>query len=166
MDVKWSGDYLDIISPEGYQYECVDEPDMVLAFPKIGGKYIVRKEVCPAYTIKGKDQKYWTMISGTMEKGESPLQTLRREMGEETPVKPNRIRLIDRKEKFPLIKLTTCRASLYHFEVLDYEETEAPGDGSDVEKESSYAFLTPEEIKAVSQTKNCDFTLMYCSQII
>ena len=166
MDVKFSGDYLDVISPEGYQYEFVDEPDTVLALPKIGGKYIVRKEVCPAYQVKGQDQRYWTMVSGTVEDGESSLETLRREMGEETPIKPNRIRIIDRKEKFPLMKLTTCQASLYHFEVLDYEETAASGDGSKVEEESDYRFLTPDELKDVASRDNCDFTIMYSARIV
>lgn len=166
MEVKWSGDYLDVISPEGYQYECVDEPDVVLALPKINEKYIVRKEVCPAYRVKGEDQKYWTMVSGTMENGESSLETLRREMGEETPIKPNRIRIIDRKEKFPFIKMTTSQVSFYHFEVLDYDQTAASGDGSKVEAESDYKFLTPAELKEVADGRKCDFTIMYSAQIV
>lgn len=166
MELKWSGDYLEVISPEGYEYECVHEPDMVLALPKVEDKYIIRKEVAPAYSVKGEDRKYWTMISGTVENGESPLETLRREMGEETPVKPNRVKLLSKKENFPVLKLTTSRASFYHFEVLDFDRTKAEGDGSKVERQSEYHFVSKDELKQVANSKACDFTIMYCSEIL
>jgi len=167
MDVEWSGDYLSIIKASEYDYESVHERDMVLALPIVGGKYIIRKELCPAYTVKETEgtEKFWTMVSGTVDEGEAPLETIKREMGEETPVRPERIRIIDRREEIPFIKLSTQRTSIYHFRVLDYEETEAAGDGTPLESRSTYEFVTYEELQAIANEPNADFTIQFAAAL-
>jgi len=172
MEVKWSGDYFSIVSPENYGYESVHEADMVLCLPFVDGKYIIRKEVCPAYTVKssrpGEDgeSKFWTMVSGTVDEGETPLQTLKREMGEETPVLPQRIRVVHRREKIPFVKSTTQRTSIYHFEVLEYDQTQAEGDGSRVESQSTHKFVSTSGLQDISNRPNADFTIQYASALI
>lgn len=166
MELKWSGDYLEVLQSEEYDFEAVRGSDSVLALPRVKSKYIIRKEVCPAYSVKGDEEKYWTMVSGSVEDGESDLQTLRREMGEETPIRPTRIRLIDRQKKFPFSKALTSRFSFYHFEVLDFEETSASGDGSKVEQESEYHLVTPEELQDIANRQSADITIMYSAQVV
>lgn len=167
MEVKYSGDHLSIISPENYEYESVHEADMVLCLPLVDGKYIIRKEVCPAYEVKEKEgnDRFWTMVSGTVEEGENPLQTLKREMGEETPVLPKRIRVIQSRKEIPFVKVTTQRTSIYHFEVLEYKKTEAAGDGSQVESQSTHEFVTSSELQTVGKRPNADFTIQYASAL-
>lgn len=172
MEVKWSGDYLSVVSPKNYGYESVHEADMVLCLPVVDGKYIIRKEVCPAYTVKSNrpdedgENRFWTMVSGTIEEGETPLQTLKREMGEETPVLPKRIRVIHKREKIPFVKLTTQRTSIYHFEVLEYDQTQAQGDGSQAESQSTHKFVTASELQDISNRPNADFTIQYASALV
>ena len=168
MELKYSGDHLSIISPENYEYESVHEADMVLCLPLVDGKYIIRKEVCPAYEVKEEagNDRFWTMVSGTIEEGETPLQTLKREMGEETPVLPKRIRVIHKREKIPFVKLTTQRTSIYHFEVLEYDQTQAQGDGSQAESQSTHKFVTASELQDISNRPNADFTIQYASAFV
>jgi len=173
MEVKWSGDYLSVVSPENYGYESVHEADMVLCLPVVDGKYIIRKEVCPAYTVKsnqseneGSENRFWTMVSGTVDEGETPLQTLKREMREETPVLPKRIRVVQSRKEIPFVKLTTQRTSIYYFEVLEYDQTQAQGDGSQVESQSTHKFVTASELQDISNRPNADFTIQYTSALI
>lgn len=165
MEVEWSGDYLSILSIDGF--EAVDEDDAVLALPIVNGKYIIRQEPCPSYQVRDEEgtEMFWTMVSGTVEEGEGPLETLRREMGEETSVRPNRIRVIDHREEIPFVKLSTQRVSIYYFEVLDYEETDAPGDGSDIEEKSTHQFVTSEELQQVANQPNADFTIQFAAAL-
>ena len=103
MDILWSGDYLEVVSPTD-NWESVNESDMVLAFPLVDGEYIIRNERCPSYELKNDHDRFWTPISGTVENGERPLQTLKREMGEETPISPERIRVFERRKQIPFVK--------------------------------------------------------------
>lgn len=170
MDTLYSGDYIDVVSPSGFEYESVHERDCVLALPLLNGEYIVRKEVCPPYQVKdsGAHDRFWTMVSGTVEEGEGVLQTLRREMDEETGVRPNRIRVIERKDEMPFTKLTTQRASFFFFEVLDYDATSGEGDGSNVEEQSMSARMTLDELVKTSKKPNADLTFQFatkCAQV-
>lgn len=165
MDVEWAGDHLSIVKVG--DYEAVHERDMVLALPIVGGKYIIRKELCLPYLVKETEgaQKFWTMVSGTVEESEAPLETLKREMGEETPVRPQRIQVIDRREEIPFVKVTTQRTSIYHFRVLDYEKTEAAGDGTALESRSTHKFVTYEELQEISGRPNADFTVQFAAAL-
>ncbi len=166
MELKWSGDYLEVLQSEDYDFEAVKGSDSVLVLPKIKGKYIVRKEVCPAYSVKGDEEKYWTMVSGSVEDGETDLQTLRREMGEETPIRPTKIRLIGRQKRFPFSKALTSRFSFYHFEVLEFDKTGASGDGSKVEEESEFHFVSPERLQELAEKESSDITIMYSAEVV
>lgn len=167
MEIAWEGDYFTVVrSDEGY--EAIDENDIVIALPRLDGEYIIRLEKCPPYEAKdrGDNDRFYTMISGTVEDGETPLQTLRREMGEETPIRPSRIKLFDRKEKIPFTKVTTSRVSVYHFDVLEYEKTEADGDGSDLEAQSTYKRVSYEELQDLaSSSDRADFTIQYAANL-
>lgn len=167
MEVAWSGDYLSVISAGEFDYESVHENDMVLALPIFDGKYIIRKEPVPSYRVKDDagTKQFWTMVSGTVDDGEGPLETLRREMGEETPVLPNRVEIIEQQEEIPFIKLSTQRASIYYFRVLDYEETDAEGDGSVFEDNSSHHFVTYDELQEIADQPNADFTIQFAAAL-
>jgi len=166
MDTLYSGDHIDVITPSGFEYESVHESDGVLMLPLLDGEYIIRKEVCPPYMVKDKENhdRFWTVVSGTVEPGEHVLKTLRREMSEETQVKPNRVRMIERKDHIPFTKLTTQRVTFCFFEILDYDETNAPGDGSRIEELSGSVRVTADELFEISNKSNADFTIQYASK--
>lgn len=166
METLWSGNHFDIVSPGGENWEAVHENDMVLMLPFLDGKYIIRKEYCPSYNVKDDEghDKFWTAISGTVENGERPIETLKREMGEETPVLPQKIRIIEQIEQIPFVKVSTQRVSFYHFEVLDYSKTDAEGDGTKFEKLSNYQFVDHDELQTLSTRPNSDFLLTYMAK--
>lgn len=167
MDLVWSGEHFSVVRSES-EYEAVDQKDSVLALPKVNEEYIIRLEKCPPYKVKdpGRNDKFYTMISGTVEENEKPLKTLRREMGEETPIRPNKVRIIDRREKIPFVKFSTQRVNVYHFEVLDYEKTQAEGDGSKIEDESDYKRVTYEELQDLAlNSDKADFTIQYAANV-
>jgi 8-oxo-dGTP pyrophosphatase MutT (NUDIX family) len=165
MKTLWSGNHFKVVSPGPDEWEAVHESDMVLALPLVDGEYIIRKEYCPSYEVKNGDyDRFWTPISGTVENGEHPLETLKREMGEETPIKPERIRLFEQRKQVPFVKLSTQRVSFYHFEVLDYTPTAAEGDGSEVESQSTHGFVSPKELQDLSTRPNADFLISFMAK--
>lgn len=166
MDVKWSGDYVEIISPEDYPYEAVHPSDSVIAVPVVGGEYVIRKEVCPPYMVKedSNKEKFWTVVSGAVDEGERPLETLKREVEEETGISLNRIRVIQREEQTPYHKLSTQRVSFYFFEVLDHDEVEATGDGTITEELSETHRVTYDRLIDLSKRDDSDLLLYFCAQ--
>jgi 8-oxo-dGTP pyrophosphatase MutT (NUDIX family) len=166
METLWSGNHFDVVSLGDENWEAVHENDMVLMLPLLDGEYIIRKEYCPSYNVKDDEghDKFWTPISGTVENGEHPVETLKREMGEETPVLPQKIRIIEQIKQIPFVKVSTQRVSFYHFEVLDYSKTNAEGDGSNVEERSDYQFVDHDELQTLSTRPNADFLLTYMAK--
>jgi len=164
MELAWEGNYLKVFSND--HYEFVHEADSVMMLPRVNKEIVVRLEPCTPYQIKGENEHYWTPVCGTKEEGEHVFETLQREMGEETPVYPNKIRLLREMKYMPYTKLTTQRVSFFAFDVLDYETTGAPGDGSDYEEKSRHALLEEEELHEVAEEENADLGLRFCSEVL
>lgn len=92
-DVKFKGDYLKVI---GYKnYEFVSEAHMVVILPYLRdeGFVILRHEYVPTYQYFYKDSNdykgitnFLTVVTGTIEKGESLENCVRRELYEETGI--------------------------------------------------------------------------------
>jgi 8-oxo-dGTP pyrophosphatase MutT (NUDIX family) len=164
MEVKWSGDYITVVSPKNSGYEAIHSSDSVMALPVVGGDFIVRKEPLPAYMVQGGEQKYWTVLSGGVEGDESPLQALKREVEEEAGIRLSRIKVFERKERIPYVKHTTQRVSFYFFEALEYEEMEPPGDGSEIEENSETHRVGLSELKNLSNKENADFLLNFVTK--
>jgi len=164
MELAWKGDHFEVLKDGDYEF--VHEADSVVMMPRIEGEVIVRLEPCPPYQVKGDSKYYWTPVCGTMEGGERVLETLRREMGEETPIRPNKIRIFKQMRNVPFNKLTTCRASFFFFDVLEHEITDAPGDGSDHEDKSRHVFLEESELSEITKRDNVDLPLKFCSEVL
>ena len=92
-DVKYKGDYLNII---GYKnFEFVSEAHMVVILPYLRdeGFILMRHEYVPTYQYFYKDSNdyknitnFLTIVTGTVEKGESLENCVRRELYEETGI--------------------------------------------------------------------------------
>lgn len=167
MKTLWKGNYFDVVSPGEENWEAVHESDMVLALPRVDEKYVIRKEYCPSYNVKQSENydRFWTMVSGTVEDGEQPIETLKREMAEETPIRPERIRLFERRKQIPFVKLSTQRVTFYHFDVIEYTKTQAEGDGSVVESESTYRAVDYDQLQEISKKPNADLLVTFAASI-
>lgn len=163
MELAWKGEHFEVLGTE--DYEVVHEADSVIMLPRVGNEVIVRLEPCPAYRIKGESEYYWTPVCGTVEEGEHIFETLQREMGEETPILPEKIRIWEHILEIPFTKLTTQRVSFFFFDVLEHEITKAPGDGSDYEDRSRHMFVNESELSEVASKDNADLALRFCTRV-
>jgi hypothetical protein len=126
-------------------WTIIDEADMVAVLPyfKDEGYVLLRSEWIPTYQWKYKDihkgiDKFITVISGHIEEGETPQQTLRRELYEEAGIVLNETKELDIGRPLHISKgnLNCYFPCLLELNYNDYQQTKAPGDGSLAEKKS------------------------------
>ena len=140
--IKYDG-YLKVI--EYKDYEFVVENDMVVILPYLvdESSIVLRHEYIPTYQYHYKDSNdyknitnFLTVVSGTVEKGESLKNTIRRELFEESGIVLSSMYNFDIEKSLFLNKSNTAQ---YHICILelrynDYKVTTPPGDGSKCEK--------------------------------
>lgn len=128
-------------------YDFVKESDMVIILPYFvdEGHIYLRYEYVPTYQYRNKDtpelrneEKYLTVISGTVEQGEKLNNTVRRELYEEAGVILHSMYPI---EKMNSLFVNKGNCAKYHLYILDiryneYRQTKPPTDGSESEKKS------------------------------
>ena len=142
----YKGDVLSII---GYKdWEFVKEGDMVVVLPYLRDEsnVILRHEWIPTYQYHYKDHNdfksvthFLTMLTGTVEKGESLENTVRRELYEEAGIVLSNVYSVELDKHLFLSKGNTTQ---YHTCILelrynDFRLTAPKGDGSLGEKISS-----------------------------
>jgi 8-oxo-dGTP pyrophosphatase MutT (NUDIX family) len=134
----YDGDYIKVKEKSGWQY--VVEPDCVIAVPHLVDydEVLVRKEFVPPFQEKHPEQEFFlTMISGTMEDGETPVDTLIRELQEEAGVLLNTTYM--NYERWGEFFSNKGNSSKYHIFYLplginDFQKIKATGDGSKTEE--------------------------------
>ena len=128
-------------------YEFVSEPHMVIILPYLRdeGYVLLRHESVPTYQYHYKDvddykniTHFLTCISGTVEKGETLQNAVRRELYEETGIVLSSMYQVDINKSLFVSK---GNSSQYHICLLelrynDFRLTKAPGDGTESEKKS------------------------------
>lgn len=133
----WKNDYMAILEMEGWT--IVKEKDMVVTIPYLVeyNQVVLRLEDIPTFKIAYPEmESFVTCVSGSMEEGETPKQTLLREVKEETGIVV--------KEDFdvefakPLFS-SKGNTAQYHICILplyekDYYEVIPQGDGSEHER--------------------------------
>ena len=156
-EVKYDG-YLKVISYE--EYEFVVENDVVVIIPYFedDATILLRHEPIPTYKYRYKDNNdyknithYLTVVSGTVEKGETLKNTIRRELYEETGVVLSDLYdfNIDNDlfmSKGNSAKYYTCFLKIKNH---DYRLTKAPGDGSENEKNSKTLKINISDLGAI-----------------
>lgn len=137
-EILLDSDYLKVRQVNNWAW--VEEADNVCCIPILidENKIFVRQEVIPPFTYRDSNELFLTVISGTVEKGEAPEETLRRELVEEAGIVLNKnykITFID-----VLFKNKGTTSKIYYALIPlskgDYYETHAKGDGSIEEKKS------------------------------
>ena len=172
LDFKelWKGKHISVVSPIEYEYEAVHEPDVIMVLPVLAIKnklyteyYLaLRKEVCPPYLIKekGLDPYFYTPITGRMDKdGETPEETMRRELIEEAGIELIDYEIILHKEKMPVCKTSDMRMDLFMLIVNEFNPVEATGDGTVTEEMSESIFVRLGDMHNILNKTNVDFLL-------
>lgn len=152
----WENDYLRVFETEGWT--AVEEKDMVVTIPYLVeyNQVVLRLEDIPPFKTKFPEMEHFvTCVSGSMEKGETPKQTLLREVKEETGI------VI--KEDFDVefarpLFASKGNTAQYHICILplyekDYYEVIPEGDGSESEAKSKNVKL---DVKFLNQVTTND----------
>lgn len=137
-DVKYDDGYIKII---GYEdWSLVSESDVVVCIIYLIdlNKIVIRQEYIPTFKYRDGQEYHLTLISGTMEDGESPEETLLREIQEEAGII---IRPDFGIEFMKPLFMTKGHVNKYHAAIVqlterDYTEVSADGDGSVAEEKS------------------------------
>jgi 8-oxo-dGTP pyrophosphatase MutT (NUDIX family) len=166
FDVLFKGDWIQVVTPKENKYETVHEKDVIMVLPLIISKdkkkvfLAMRKEFCPPYLIKDKSsQLYYTVISGTMEDGEIPVNTMIREIKEETGLDVKSYKILINKENIPVCKSTDMRAHLFVIALEDFDTVKALGDGTVFEAKSKTVFVELSKIDSILNRPNIDYLL-------
>jgi 8-oxo-dGTP pyrophosphatase MutT (NUDIX family) len=125
------------------EWEMADESDMIIVLPYMKDRdtVLLRSEYIPTYRHRnlrdkaGDRRDYLTVICGTMEPGEKPEQTIRRELYEEAGVVLSSVKNIEIEDSVFLNKgnMAKFHCCLIEIGEGEYKQTIAPGDGSKAE---------------------------------
>jgi len=149
----WENDYLRVFETEGWT--AVDEKDMVVTIPYLVeyNQVILRMEDIPPFKMKYPEMEHFvTCVSGSIEKGESPKETLIREVKEETGIVIKDDFDIDFARPLFASKGNTAQ---YHICILplyekDYYEVIPQGDGSVSESKSKNVKLDVKYLNTIT----------------
>jgi 8-oxo-dGTP pyrophosphatase MutT (NUDIX family) len=147
--ILFENDVLKVREIDGWS--VVEESDCVVCIPYFieENKFIIRQESVPTYKWVDSKNYHLTVLSGTIEEGETPEETLRRELVEEAGIK-----LIDSykiKLEEPLF-ISKGHVNKFHYCILplakgEYTEVFATTDGTKQEMKSKSIKVSGTNIK-------------------
>lgn len=135
----FNGKYLDIIKYKDTEILKTNDKVVILPYFRDEGTFLMRLEYTPAYQYKNlnnsqlrKITNYLTVITGTIEDGETPEQTIRRELHEEAGIILNNLYPFETEgpyfsDKYNSGQLWLC---LLELPVNSYRQMKPPTDGS------------------------------------
>ena len=140
--VVYKGQYLNVIKQNENDFVSENDTIVCLVYIKDEGYILMRSEPVTGWQHKQKNDinkisgLFLTVISGTIEKGESPQGCLRRELYEEAGLVLNEFKQYDIEGPFYKTKSTDSQyyTCLLELNYNDYRMVAAPGDGSKKEK--------------------------------
>lgn len=167
LDILWEGDFITVVSPKDNPYEAVHEQDIVhvVALDVATQTLYIREELCPPYTVKDQDNydRFYTVISGGIEEGETPQEAALREVEEEIGItfkSEDDFQLVPlTPEAIPYIKLVTQRVSVYALLMYEFDKKEPEGDGTHYEELSTFVEVDFSDIDKYLETTQCDYLL-------
>lgn len=161
-ELKYDG-YIKILKYKNH--EIVDESNMVIILPYLKEKesILLRIEPIPTYELsfpEVKTNKFITVISGTMEKGETPEKTIKRELYEEAGIVLSSVKNLNIEEPVSVSKGNKAKYYCCFLELSEgeYKQTIAPGDGTESE-ENSKTISVP--IKDIDNLNTYDLITKY-----
>jgi len=139
----FKGKHLDIISYKDTEILQVKDKVAILPYFRDEATFLMRLEYQPSYQYKNRNNSnlkkvtnYLTVITGTMEEGETPEQTIRRELYEEGGIVLNNMYSFDVEGPYFVQKWSTGQMwiCLLELPVNSYRQVKPPTDGSKNEK--------------------------------
>jgi len=159
-NIIFSNDYVDIVDYEGWT--IVKESDMVVCLVYFieENRFLVRNEWIPTFKMVDGQEYHLTILSGTVESGETIERTLLRELEEEAGLV---IRPDFKFEFYKPLFVSKGNTAKYHPIILtltevDYNEVIPKGDGSKAEKKSECLKL---DIKYINSLNPSDLITDY-----
>lgn len=140
IETVYDGDYIKVKSVTGWEF--VEEKDCVVVLPHLINfdEIILRKEDVPPFQTRHPNQEFFlTVVSGTMEAGEDPTETLIRELREETGMLLNAgFQGWKKLGEYFWNKGNNSKCHLYYLPLTtsDFQKVAAVGDGSISEEKS------------------------------
>lgn len=145
-DILFNGKHLDIINYKDTEILKIKDKVAILPYFRDEGQFLMRQEYLPSYQFKNKSNlelrritNYLTLITGTIDEGETPEQTIRRELYEEAGLVLNNMFQFEIEgpyftQKYSTGQVWTC---LLELPVNYYKQIKPPTDGSKSEKLSN-----------------------------
>ena len=151
-EIVYEGDYMSIKNVNGWEYVIESDRIVVLPYFKDEGYVFLRSENIPPWSDKYKGNKFGkskpappgvgittqflTVISGTIEDGETPEQTLRRELYEEAGIAMTQFFNFDIEGPYFESKGSVAQfyVCLMELSYTDFKMVAPPGDGTQAEK--------------------------------
>lgn len=162
-DYVYDGDYIKVKERDGWQY--VTERDCVIAIPHLLDfeEIMIRKEWIPPFQDRHPNQEFFlTMISGTMEDGETPVDTLIRELQEEAGILLNTTYMkYERWGELFTNKGNSSKCHIFYLplNINDFQKVRAVGDGS---KSEDISKTTRVNVKYIDSLKPSDLLTAFC----
>lgn len=157
-EVLFNGKHLDVINYKDTEIVQMKDKVAILPYFRDEATFLLRQEYLPSYQFKNKDKmnlrritNYLTIITGTMDEGETPEQTIRRELYEESGIVLNNMFQFEIEGPFFVQKYSTGQVwiCLLELPVNTYRQVRPPTDGSKGEKLSSCVRISIGDINEI-----------------
>ena len=166
-EVLFKGKHLDMINYKDTEILQIKDKVAILPYFSDEATFLMRLEYITAYQYKNRNisslrkiTNYLTVITGTMEEGESPEKTIRRELYEEGGIVLNNMYPFEIEGPFFLQKYSTGQVwtCLMELPVNSYRQIRPPTDGTEKEKLSKCIRVS---VGDINQIVNNDLVSKY-----
>jgi len=142
-EVLFNGKYLDVIKYKDTEILKINDKVAIIPYFRDEATFLMRLEYLPSFQLKNRDKSnlknitnYLTVITGSIEDGDTPEQTIRKELHEEAGIVLNNLYGFEFEGPFFADKYSTCQMwiCLLELPVNSYRQVKPPTDGSKHEK--------------------------------
>jgi 8-oxo-dGTP pyrophosphatase MutT (NUDIX family) len=158
-EVIFNGKYLDIIKYKDTEILKINDKVAIIPYFRDEASFLMRLEYLPSFQLKNREKSnlrnitnYLTVVTGSIDDGETPEQTIRRELYEETGIVLNNLYTFDFEGPFFVDKYSTSQiwVCLLELPINSYRQVKPPTDGSKHEKLSRCIRISLADIDQIS----------------